>query len=168
MKKYLEFDTVSFVSIFSGHLYSQRDTMNFYPGLLWVTIADSSAKPNENNKTTLNSDLNQLFSTYKVTSFIQVMPFANTPQLRNIYAIKCDMDEYGLLEQLNSSYSKLFSNIELRPKPKLLYNPPDWMWSAYIAGENDWLWYLDKIQVDQAGILRRVIQTLTHFAVIRS
>jgi subtilisin family serine protease len=60
------------------------------------------------------------------------------------------MDEYGLLEQLNSSYSKLFSNIELRPKPKLLYNPSDWMWSAYIAGENDWLWYLDKIQADQA------------------
>lgn len=86
--------------------------MNFYPGLLWVTIADSSAKPNENNKTTLNSDLNQLFSTYKVTSFKQVMPFANTPQLRNIYEIKCDMDEYEFLEQLNSSYSKLFSNIE--------------------------------------------------------
>ena len=61
---------VTFVSIFSGHLYSQRDTMNFYPGLLWVTIADSSAKPNENNKTTLNSDLNQLFSTYKVTSLL--------------------------------------------------------------------------------------------------
>jgi len=120
-------------------------------GLLWVTISDSSAKPiSVNDKSTSHQQLNQLLNNFNVISYTQALPFAKNPQLRDVYEIKCDCDEQQLMDQLTSNYSNLFSYIEKRSKPILLYDPADYMWYLTTQDPTGWLWHLKKIQADLA------------------
>ncbi len=118
----------------------------FTDGLLWASVSQDSARVVADS-TSSSASLNQVFNTYNVYSYKQIMSFAKTSALRNVYEIKCNCDESDLKNELVTNFSSCFSNVEQRPEPIALYDPADDMWQNH---STDWLWDLVKIQADLA------------------
>src|SRR4051812_11942051 len=74
-----------------------RVVPQFEPGKLWLSIVDESARPPVNPPSAArdqaatplsgNPRLERIFQSFQVRSFTQVMPFARTPALRDVYEV---------------------------------------------------------------------------------
>ncbi len=67
----------------------------FMPGQLWVSVTDDEARHGQ-GEFTKNEELNAILNTFNVYAYDQIMWFAKTPSLRDIYEIRCDCDEVDL------------------------------------------------------------------------
>ena len=66
-------------------------------GILWLTISDQSFIP-DSLGITANQGFNGFLQSKSMQYYKQVMPWAPTERLRNIYELKCNFNE----SQLNS------------------------------------------------------------------
>jgi subtilisin family serine protease len=124
---------------------SQIFAQNYQPGKLWVSVLSDEARETDENYTK-NNELNELLSQFNVSSYNQVMWFAKTPSLRDIYEIDCQCNEAELKDILESHFANLFSFVEQIPILVQAYEPEDYMWTDH----QDWIWHLPKIQADSA------------------
>ncbi len=117
-------------------------------GNIWVIAITPDVKSSNNTHFTNNTDVNKLFSKYKVTTYRKALPFAKTPELQNVYEISCNGDVTGLLRELQNNFKDQFSKVRLLEYQNIaLYDPDDYMWTIHA---DDWLWHLKKIQADLA------------------
>lgn len=121
--------------------YEALEAQEFYSGILEVCVKEPSAKPKD-IMSTFNKKLNNIFIKNQVKRYTQSLPFAKTPQLRELYTIEFDGDDSVMVEELKKS--DLFNYIKREPKPIPLYEPSDYMW--YLG----WLWHLEIIQANLA------------------
>lgn len=80
MKRF--FILIVFLFTISGWLSAQ----NYYKGILEVRVANQTLK-SKNTNSTNNTQLNKIFSKFHVTKFKQLVPFAKTPELHELYQI---------------------------------------------------------------------------------
>ena len=131
------------LSFSSLQLFAQEPTPR--AGILWLTISDQSFKPDSLSQTT-NQSFNSFLQSKNLQYYKQVMPWAPTERLRNIYELKCNYDESQLLSEIQSQFSNAFSYMELRYEPNPCYDPADYMWWLTTQTPTDWLWHIMKIQ----------------------
>ena len=118
---------------------------NAVPGRLWVSVINDEARAG-NYEFTKNRDLNRIFDTSNVYAYDQIMWFAKTPGLRDIYEINCNCNEGELKNILENQTNGLFAFISQVPVEEYNYEPEDVFWHY----NKRWVWYLSKIQADSA------------------
>ena len=114
-------------------------------GILWLTISDPSFIPDPIGQTA-NQGFNSFLQSKSMEYYKQVMPWAPTERLRNIYELKCNYSESLLYSEIQSQFNSAFSYMELRYEPKQCYDPADYMWWLTTQTPTDWLWHIMKIQ----------------------
>ena len=89
-------------------------------GILWLTISDPSFIPDSIGQTA-NQGFNSFLQSKSMEYYKQVMPWAPTERLRNIYELKCNYSESLLYSEIQSQFNSAFSYMELRYEPKQCY-----------------------------------------------
>ncbi len=131
--------------LFSLIIILNLSAQDYQPGVLWVSVKSNEARSVDGYRSD-DAVLNNIFEDFNVISYRQVMGFAKTPSLRNIYEINCDCNEVQLRNEILDQASALFIYVELVPETNLLYDPNDHFWQF----ERYYLWHLKKIQADSA------------------
>lgn len=142
----------------------------------WLTVIEPAAvpaaagtdQPAEHREAISVSDpeLRATFAEFKVQRFFQALPFARTPALRDVYEVHCDCDVNLLIETLRQRHDDLIGSVTLLYESRIkLYEPADYMWWLLSSGQNDWLWYLDRIQASEAWDVTRC-STGTRIAIL--
>jgi subtilisin family serine protease len=127
-------------------IFNQVSSQNYQPGKLWVSVTSDEGRAVEEGFYSKNATLNDLFTAFNVDSYKQVMGFAKTTSLRDIYEINCQCNEMELKDVLEQHVPELFSFIEQIPVYVSVYEPEDEFWKYY----QNWMWHLIKIQADSA------------------
>jgi len=134
-----------------------RTIPQFEPGRLWLSVVDQHARPplaQDSSRGALSGSarLDKIFKQFHVKTFTQLMPFARTPSLRDVYEVACDCDAVQLKAALEKEGRDVVTKVRRVEQPIALYNPADYMWSG---APPSWLWDLRKIQADLAWDLTR-------------
>ena len=114
-------------------------------GMLWITVSDNSFIPDSLGHTT-NQSFNSYLQTRNFQHYKQVMPWAPTERLRNVYELQCDYNEAILDSEIRAQFGYAISYMEYRYLPIPLYDPADYMWYLTLQTPTDWLWSILKIQ----------------------
>jgi subtilisin family serine protease len=133
------------ILIFIFFTLNQIIAQNYQQGKLWVSVLSDDARKADDNYTK-NSELNEILTQFNVDSYDQIMWFAKTPSLRDIYEIDCQCNELELKDVLEQHFTNIFSFVEQIPILVQAYEPEDYMWTDH----QDWIWHLPKIQADSA------------------
>src|ERR1700730_2443296 len=93
-----------------------RAVPQFAPDRLWLTITDAGARPPAANGLPTvalsgNARVDALFRRFHVTTFAQVVPFARTASLRDVYEVTCDCDAAQLKTALEGMARHIISKI---------------------------------------------------------
>jgi subtilisin family serine protease len=134
-----------------------RTIPQFEPGRLWLSVVDQHARPpvaQDSSRGALSGSarLDKIFKQFHVKTFTQLMPFARTASLRDVYEVACDCDAVQLKAALEKQARGVVTKIRRVEQPIALYDPVDYMWGG---APPDWLWNLRKIQANLAWDLTR-------------
>jgi len=138
------------LSTFFVHLFfAVNAKITFQPHVIRIIANDPSIVPWNGNRST-DAVFDQLLRDFEVAHIDRPMQFAKTVALQNCFEIYTPLDADLLgkaLVSYNSIHGKLLS-VERIPEIKNLDVPNDYFW--YVTTETDYMWYLQKIQAEQA------------------
>lgn len=138
MKKTIFLCVVVLANIF---LYGQEKNS------IWLSVNSEDARA-ISDSTCSNSAINNVLDYFDVNQFKQLMPFAKTQSLQDIYEIKCNCEIEALKDSLESHIPSSFKYVEIHQDPMTMYEPEDEFWNYTTT--HSWLWHLPKIQADSA------------------
>ncbi|MDP3463743.1 MAG: S8 family serine peptidase [Bacteroidales bacterium] len=110
--------------------------------LMFLTLSDE-ARPGD-GRMVQNLELYDVFQEFGVSKYVQAMPFAKTPLLRNVYLIEFTGTHSEFKSTLENDFSSMISDITEDYETQYTYEPFDYFWNI------NWLWHLNKIQADSA------------------
>jgi len=128
-------------------------------GMLWITLSDNSFIPDSLGHTA-NENFNSYLQSRNFQHYKQVMPWAPTERLRNVYELQCDYNESVLDSEIRAQFGYAISYMEFRYAPIYLYDPADYMWFLTLQNPTDWLWSILKIQGNLAWDITKGDPTL--------
>jgi hypothetical protein len=144
-----------FVCLSCVNLSFAEESEGSQPNELLLRVINSEAIPLSGSIYSENTSLNQALDSFNVTIYSQVFYNTDIDPFQDLYYMVCECEIDDLIEHLDINFvPTLFLDVfkgthDIEPIQNS-YDPENWMWQEKDGQAEGWLWFLEKIQADEA------------------